>query len=101
MTGAPRLGVVTNDFPPKPGGIQQYLGSLVDAYPGEVVVLAPADGPAATTARVVRHRRRYLWPTPRVVDWVAGELANASVEAVLFGAPWPLTAHRSSRACSG
>ncbi len=88
----PRLGIVTNDFPPRPGGIQQYLGSLVAAYPGEVTVLAPRDGPAATPATVVRHRRRFLWPTPKVLDWVTSELGNARVDAVLFGAPWPLAA---------
>ncbi len=96
MTGpvdtAPRLGIVTNDFLPRPGGIQQYLAGLVAAYPGEVVVLAPADGPADTPATVIRHRRRFMWPTPGTTDWVTAELRNASVEAVLFGAPWPLPA---------
>ena len=41
-----RLLVVTNDYPPKPGGIQQWLGNVVDHFEGEVRVLAPADGPA-------------------------------------------------------
>jgi len=90
VTAAPRLGIVTNDFPPKRGGIQQYLGNLVAAYPGEVVVLAPADGPADTRATVIRHRSRFMWPTPKVTDWVASELADADVDVVLFGAPWPL-----------
>ncbi len=89
---APRLGIVTNDFLPRPGGIQQYLAGLVAAYPGEVVVLAPADGPADTPATVIRHRRRFMWPTPGTSDWVTAELRNASVELVLFGAPWPLPA---------
>ena len=89
---APRLGIVTNDFMPRPGGIQQYLGGLVAAYPGEVVVLAPDDAAADTPATVIRHRRRFMWPTPGTSDWVAAELRNASVEAVLFGAPWPLPA---------
>lgn len=31
-----RLLIVTNDFPPKPGGIQMYLKNLVDAYPDAV-----------------------------------------------------------------
>ena len=38
-----RLLIVTNDYPPKPGGIQMYLGSLVDAYPDAVHVVAPYD----------------------------------------------------------
>ena len=89
-----RLAVVTNDYPPKPGGIQQYLGSLVDAWPHEVRVLAPADEPAAETARgeavVRRHTARFMWPTPGVGRWVERELAAFEPDAILFGAPYPL-----------
>lgn len=94
MTGAPRLAIVTNDYPPKPGGIQQYLGSLVDAYPGDVLVLGPADGPAAGTRAgedvVRRSRRRFMWPTPGVAEWCERELGVFAPEAILFGAPHPL-----------
>lgn len=90
MREAPRLAVVTNDFPPQRGGIQRYLGSLVDAYPGEVVVLAPRGGPAGSAATVIHHHRRFLWPTAGITDWVVSQLADADVDVVLFGAPWPL-----------
>lgn len=94
VTDAPRLAVVTNDYPPKPGGIQQYLGNLVDAYPGDVCVLAPRDGPASATARgeavVRRSPWRFMWPTPRVARWVDRELESFRPDAVLFGAPHPL-----------
>lgn len=96
-----RLGVLTNDYPPKPGGIQQYLGNLVDVWPGAVRVLAPHDGPAAATATgeavVVRHPanfgppRNFLWPTPGVAEWAVSELAHFRPDAVLIGAPHPLT----------
>lgn len=90
-----RLLVITNDFPPKPGGIQTYLGSLTDAYPGPVRVLAPADGPAVGTSRgeeiVRRGRRRFMWPTKSVVDWFIEEARDFEAEAIFFGAPHPLT----------
>ncbi len=93
---AGRLAVITNDYPPRPGGIQQYLGNLVDAYPGVVRVLAPRDAPADATAKgepiVRRSRRRFMWPTPAVASWVQGELADFGPDLVLFGAPHPLTA---------
>ena len=39
----PRTLLVTNDFPPRPGGIQAYLHALADRLPaGELVVYAPA-----------------------------------------------------------
>jgi phosphatidylinositol alpha-1,6-mannosyltransferase len=94
IASAARLAVVTNDYPPKPGGIQQYLGNLVDAYPGDVLVLAPADGPADATRRgegvVRRSDRRFMWPTPAVGDWVVAQLAEFEPQSVLFGAPHPL-----------
>ncbi len=90
-----RLLVITNDFPPKPGGIQTYLGSLVDAYPGPVRVLAPADEPATGTRRgegiVRRGKRRFMWPTKRVVTWFIEQARDFEAEAVLFGAPHPLS----------
>ncbi len=89
-----RLLLVTNDFPPKPGGIQQYLGNLVDANEGEVLVLAPADGPAEGTKRgeavVHRHRMRFLWPTRGVRRWVESEARRFRPDLILFGAPYPL-----------
>lgn len=90
-----RLLVVTNDYPPKPGGIQTYLGSLVDAYPDPVRVLAPADGPALGTRRgeaiVRRGNRRFMWPTKKVVDWFIQEAKDFEADAIFFGAPHPLT----------
>ncbi len=90
-----RLLVVTNDYPPKPGGIQQYLGNLVDAYPHPVRVIGPADGPATGTAKgedvVRRHRRRFMWPTRGVAAFIRREAADFQPDAVLFGAPYPLT----------
>ncbi len=94
--GEMRLLVITNDFPPKPGGIQTYLGSLLDEYPHPVRVLAPADGPAIGTAKgeaiVRRGKRRFMWPTKSVVDWFIQEARDFEADAIFFGAPHPLTA---------
>jgi len=91
-----RLLIITNDYPPKSGGIQTYLGNLADAYPGPVRVLAPADGPAVGTdkgeAIVRRGSRRFMWPTRKTVDWILTEAREFEPDAILFGAPHPLTA---------
>ncbi|NNC73992.1 MAG: glycosyltransferase family 4 protein, partial [Acidimicrobiia bacterium] len=86
-----RLLVVTNDYPPKPGGIQQYLGSFLAAYPHEYLVVAPADSPAPDEGRVRRHRRSFMWPTPRVARFVDEAIDEFRPDLVLFGAPYPLT----------
>lgn len=83
-----RLLIVTNDFPPKPGGIQQYLGGLSEAVEGEVRILAPAD--RGDDPRVVRDRRAFMWPTRRVRRWVIEQVEEFRPDAVLYGAPYPL-----------
>jgi len=83
-----RVLLVTNDYPPKPGGIQQYLGNVVAAFGGEVRVLAPADEGA--DPRVVRHPRPFMWPTRSVRRWVESQVADYRPDVVLFGAPHPL-----------
>jgi phosphatidylinositol alpha-1,6-mannosyltransferase len=90
-----KLLVITNDYPPKPGGIQTYLGNLVDAYRDEIRVLAPRDGPADGTSRgesvVRRGKSRFMWPTKRVTQWFIDEAREFGPDAILFGAPHPLT----------
>jgi phosphatidylinositol alpha-1,6-mannosyltransferase len=86
-----RLLLITNDYPPKSGGIQQYLGNLVDAWRGPVHVIAPADPEAGPDERVSRHASTsFLWPTPAVGNWVVERAAAFHPEVVLFGAPHPL-----------
>lgn len=75
--------LVTNDFPPKVGGIQSYLWELWRRLPaGEVTVLTtPYPGAAefdrAQPFRVVRDRDNVLLPTPalaRRIDSLAKEI---------------------------
>lgn len=85
-----RLLVVTNDYPPKPGGIQQYLGNLLRVLPDEIRVLAPADGPAEDEERVIRSERTFMWPTPATRKWILTEARAYEPDLILFGAPHPL-----------
>ena len=65
-----RTLVVTNDFPPRAGGIQAFVHTLVSRQPsGSVVVYASTSrGAAAFDAAqpfpVVRHPTGLLVPTP-------------------------------------
>ncbi len=85
-----RLLLVTNDFPPKPGGIQQYLGNLVDNLDADLLVIAPADERAEPTPRVMRSDKAFMWPTKETRAWVAAEVDRFKPDAILFGAPHPL-----------
>jgi phosphatidylinositol alpha-1,6-mannosyltransferase len=75
--------LVTNDFPPKLGGIQSYLYELWRRLPpaDTTVLTTPYDGAAAWDARqpfrVVRAKQKVLLPTPslrRDVDALAREV---------------------------
>lgn len=95
--------IVTNDFPPRPGGIQAFLHNMaLRLDPERVVVYASTwkrgeEGAAATAAfdaeqpfTVVRDRTTMLLPTPRVTARAAGLLREHGCEAVWFGAAAPL-----------
>jgi len=87
---------VTNDFPPRAGGIQNYLQALVDRLPAdEVAVYAPAWKGAAEfdvslPYAVHRHPTSLMLPVPDVARRAA-ELARAHrADTAWFGAAAPL-----------
>ncbi|QGZ48567.1 glycosyltransferase [Streptomyces sp. QHH-9511] len=95
--------IVTNDFPPRPGGIQAFLHNMaLRLDPERVVVYASTwkrgrEGIEATAAfdaeqpfTVVRDRTTMLLPTPRVTARAVGLLREHGCESVWFGAAAPL-----------
>jgi phosphatidyl-myo-inositol dimannoside synthase len=91
-----RTLVVTNDFPPRPGGIQTFIHELIRRLPSDDVLVYTSRfrGFEAFDAEqpfdVVRENTYVLLPTPSVRRR-AGHLARAhGAEAVLFGAAAPL-----------
>ena len=86
-----RLLIVTNDFPPKRGGIQTYLKNLLDAYDGETLVIAPSDERVDGYERwVVRGDRSYMLPDSTTRRLVRDAGRDFRADAILFGAPHPL-----------
>lgn len=88
--------VVTNDFPPRAGGIQSFVQGLVSRQPAEsVTVYAPAwKGAAAYDAEqpyeVVRHRTSLMLPEPFVIRRARELMRTTGSTRVLFGAAAPL-----------
>ncbi|EWC64064.1 Poly(glycerol-phosphate) alpha-glucosyltransferase [Actinokineospora spheciospongiae] len=91
-----RTLLVTNDFPPRPGGIQTYLHSFASRLPGrELVVYAPAwrgheEFDAAQPFTVVRHPGGLVLPTPAVARRARQVLRAEGCDTVWFGAAAPL-----------
>jgi phosphatidylinositol alpha-1,6-mannosyltransferase len=92
----PRTLLVTNDYPPRVGGIQRTLESLVRRFPPDrVAVLCPdADGAGGVDGsapyRVFRQPERFLWPTPDVGRRLHAAVRSFEADVVLFGAVYPL-----------
>ncbi|MER5308908.1 glycosyltransferase family 4 protein [Streptomyces sp. NPDC002773] len=95
--------IVTNDFPPRPGGIQAFLHNMaLRLDPERIVVYASTwkrsrEGVEATALfdaeqpfTVVRDRTTMLLPTPRVTARATELLREHGCESVWFGAAAPL-----------
>ncbi|SDS06578.1 phosphatidylinositol alpha-1,6-mannosyltransferase [Friedmanniella luteola] len=89
-----RTLVVTNDFPPRIGGIESFVADLCHLLDDDVVVLAsgPPGAAATDTARgyPVLRRGGLLLPTPAVARDAARLLRSTGADRVLFGAAAPL-----------
>ncbi|MDQ4038599.1 MAG: glycosyltransferase family 4 protein [Actinomycetota bacterium] len=91
-----RILVITNDFPPRQGGIQTYVHALLVRQAADsVVVFAPAwAGAAAHDAQlpfpVVRHRSSLILPTPEIRRRVADLARRYGCDRAWFGAAAPL-----------
>ncbi|MGX4692666.1 glycosyltransferase family 4 protein [Streptomyces sp. JNUCC 63] len=95
--------IVTNDFPPRPGGIQAFLHNMaLRLDPERLVVHASTwkrsrEGVEATAAfdaeqpfTVVRDRTTMLLPTPQATRRAVGLLREHGCTSVWFGAAAPL-----------
>lgn len=99
---ANRVLMVTNDFPPRRGGIQSYLENLVGELAAtgrhELVVYAPKwkgadaydDVQRAAGVRVVRHPTTLMVPEPSVALRMRRLIEEHDVDTVWFGAAAPL-----------
>jgi phosphatidylinositol alpha-1,6-mannosyltransferase len=92
----PKVLVVTNDFPPRAGGIQSFVHALACGLPaGSVTVYAPAwpgaaEFDAAQPFPVERHPTSLMLPVPSVARRAGRLLRRDGCDTVLFGAAAPL-----------
>ncbi|MFJ2777799.1 MULTISPECIES: glycosyltransferase family 4 protein [unclassified Kitasatospora] len=94
-----RTLIVTNDFPPRPGGIQAFVHNMAVRQPaGSIVVYASTWRDGTEVARfdaeqpfpVIRDRTKVMVPTPRVIRRAAEILKAEKCDSVWFGAAAPL-----------
>ncbi len=88
--------LITNDFPPKTGGIQTYLGELWSRLgPTTPIVVAPSNPgfeahDATFPAEIIRLPQRVLLPTPALLRQMRTLIAERSPTAVFIDPIMPL-----------
>jgi phosphatidylinositol alpha-1,6-mannosyltransferase len=91
-----RTLLVTNDFPPRPGGIQRFVHDLAIRQPAGELVVYSSDwrGSASFDAEqpfpVIREKTSVLLPTGRVLKRAREIAAAEGCDRVWFGAAAPL-----------
>lgn len=94
-----RILLVTNDFPPRRGGIQSYLEQFVRRLAAtgdhDLTVYAPQwkgaeDYDRAAPFRIVRHPGTLMLPEPGVDRRMRALICDGGIETVWFGAAAPL-----------
>jgi len=100
-----RVLLVTNDFPPRPGGIQAYLEELAGRLTGmkahQLTVYAPqwkgaeafdvqAREAVGAGYQVVRHPGTLMLPEPSVAARMRRLIGDHAIDTVWFGAAAPL-----------
>ena len=92
----PRTLIVTNDFPPRQGGIQSFVHGLAIRLPsGTAIVYAPtwegaAEFDAGLPFPVIRHPTSLMLPNRSVSRRAAAIAREHGCDTVLFGAAAPL-----------
>ena len=91
-----RTLVITNDFPPRPGGIQTFGYEIVRRFdPASVTVLTSdwegaAEFDAAQEFKIVRADTETLLPTKSTLAMAREIVVSEDITRVLFGAAAPL-----------
>jgi phosphatidylinositol alpha-1,6-mannosyltransferase len=91
-----RTLVITNDFPPRPGGIQTFGYEIVRRFePDSVTVLTSdwegaAEFDAAQDFKVIRAHTKTLLPSKSTLAMAREIVVSENITRVLFGAAAPL-----------
>jgi phosphatidylinositol alpha-1,6-mannosyltransferase len=90
------LFVVTNDFPPRIGGINYYVDQMMRRFaPGSVTIFTSRFAGWEAFDReyphdVIRLETEMMLPSPAVRRRLHQELRTRKPDVVVFGATWPL-----------
>lgn len=87
---------ITNDFPPRPGGIQTFVYELVRQFPSSDVTVLSSTWAGAQQFdaehdfQIVRAKTQVLLPTPQTLALARKIIVAKKVKTIIFGASAPL-----------
>ena len=88
--------LVTNDYPPKVGGIQSYLWEIYRRLPQEeVTILCSAyenseNFDAEQNHKIIRTKQRVLFPTAKLANAIRNVIAEHKIDFVMFDPAVPV-----------
>ncbi len=88
--------LVTNDYPPKVGGIQSYLWEIYRRLPQEevTVLCTPYENcqsfDSEQTHKIIRTKQRVLLPTPQLAKQIQSVIEERNIDFVLFDPAVPV-----------
>ncbi|MEK2471425.1 glycosyltransferase family 4 protein [Streptomyces noursei] len=91
-----RTLIITNDFPPRQGGIETFVHAMATRFPHDAVVVYKSSEPgapahdAALPFPVIRDPAPMLLPTHRITSRAAALARRYACDSVWFGAAAPL-----------
>jgi phosphatidyl-myo-inositol dimannoside synthase len=92
----PKTLLVTNDYPPRVGGIQRTLQALASELPAERLAVVAPRYPgwrrfdATQDYEIIREPSAFAWPTPAFARRLEASCTATGAEVVLFGDAMPL-----------
>ncbi|MCH1512491.1 MAG: glycosyltransferase family 4 protein [Acidimicrobiales bacterium] len=88
--------LVTNDYPPKVGGIQSYLWEIYRRLPQDEVVVFTTPHPDSATFdseqrhKIIRSKQRLLLPTKRVANQILSIVEAEKIDFIMYDPAVPV-----------
>ena len=88
--------LVTNDYPPKVGGIQSYLWEIYRRLPQDKVVVYTTPHPDSEsfdqqqTHKIIRSKQRVLLPTKQVANQIRSVAKDEDIDFIMYDPAVPI-----------
>lgn len=81
-----KILIITNDFPPKKGGISSYINGFVENLDAECIIYAPnwAEGP-----NVINAKSKFIFKNKQAIDEIKNIVLDRDIDCILHASSNP------------